>query len=421
MSAKIQEWRTLWPLALVALLGVAGSGLYSMTSGVFMGELIREFGWSKTQFTSSMTGQILVSFITIPLVGRAIDRFGVRAVALTGLAPAVVGMGLLGLANGEIWQWWMLCIVQSVSIALLLPPVWITGVVGRFHASRGLAIAVALAGAGAGAAIWPSLSAFYVENLGWRLAYGAVALSWAALMVPLTIAFFYGPSGGPTLREKRVLQPYAYILRTRTFLCLTVSGALFICVCYGMMLHLVPILRTGGMSLSEAAMVAGVAGLFSILGRIATGFLLDIMPTRVFGVSVFLLPVAVSLLLQFGVSSLPIALVAVAILGLSMGAESDIMTYIASRRFDHAVFGSVYAVIQAVFSTSAVAGSVLAGTLFDMGGSYSLFLNVLIPMTLLGAALLAVVPDQKPLSRPSDGTLDRPATAPPRHEVPAAE
>lgn len=360
---KLQEWRALWPLALVAMLGVTGSGIYSMTSGVFMEELTREFGWSKTQFTSAMAGQILAGLIFVPLVGRAIDRFGARAVALTGLAPAVIGMGILGLVNGSLAQWWILCGIQSISLVLLLPPVWITGVVGRFHASRGLAIAVALAGAGLGAATWPVLAAFYVEHFGWRLAYGAVAVSWGILMAPLTIAFFHGPPGAPTLRERRSVQPYAHILLSRTFLSLTASGALFIGVCYGITLHLVPILRASGLGLSEAAIVAGVAGIFSIVGRIVTGFLLDIMPTRILGVSMFLIPVGVALLLLFGVTSLPLALVAVALLGLSMGAESDILTYIASRRFDQSVFGSVYAVIQAVFATSVPAGSMLAGAL----------------------------------------------------------
>lgn len=399
-SMKWQEWRTLWPLALVAMLGVTGSGIYSMTSGVFMGELTEEFGWSKTQFTSAMTGQILAGLILVPVVGRAIDRFGARAVALTGLAPAVLGMGLLGLADGSITQWWILCAFQGVSLVLLLPPVWITGVVGQFHASRGLAIAVALAGAGLGAALWPVLTAFYVDHLGWRLAYGAVAASWAIVMVPLTLAFFHGSPEGPTLRERRPPQPYVHLLRSRTFLCLTISGALFIGVCYGITLHLVPILRGSGLDLSGAAMVAGVAGLFSIFGRIATGFLLDMMPTRLLGVGMFLLPVGVALLLLLGVTSLPLALVAVALLGLSMGAESDILTYIASRRFDQSVFGSVYAVIQAVFATSVPAGAMLAGALFDHGGSYALFLIITIPMTLIGASLLALVPDQAPGEMP---------------------
>lgn len=399
-SAKLKEWRSFWPLALAALLGVAGSGLYSMTSGVFMGELVRAFGWSKTQFTSSMTGQILVNLVTVPLVGRAIDRFGAKAVALTGLLPAIGGMALLGFANGSIWQWWLLCMLQAVTIAMVLPPVWITGVVGRFHASRGLAIAVALAGAGAGAAFFPIVSAFYVEHLGWRLAYGAVALSWGGLMIPLTLAAFRGGRRDPAPREKRKLLPYGHILRSGPFLCLTISGGLFICVCYGMMLHLVPILRGGGLDLSIAAMVAGIAGLCSIAGRIATGFLLDNVPTRVFGVVVFLLPVAASLLFLFNMGSFPLVLLAVVILGLGMGAESDILTYIASRRFDRAVFGSVYAVIQTVFSTSAVAGSILAGALFDLGGSYDLFLMAVIPVTMFGAFLLALVPDQRPLSHP---------------------
>lgn len=401
-SPKMLEWRAMWPIAMVAMLGVAGSGLYSMTSSVFMGELTHAFGWSKAQFTSSMTGQIMVNVFTVPLVGRAIDRFGTRAVALTGLLPAVLGMAILGLANGTIWQWWMLCIIQAMTIALVLPPVWITGVVGNFRVSRGLAIAIALAGAGVGAAIWPVLAAFYVEWLGWRLAFGAVALTWGAVMIPVTVSFFHGPKGGPTLREKRTPQPIAHILLSRTFLCLTISGALYICVCYGMILHLVPILRTGGLDLSTAALVAGIAGIFSIVGRLGTGFLLDIVPTRIFGVTVFILPVAVSLLFHYCVWSFPLMLLAVTILGLALGAESDILSYIAARRFEHAVFGSVYAVIQTVFSISAVAGSVLAATLYDIGGSYALFLNVTIPMTIIGAVTLGFVPDQKPLNTKAD-------------------
>ena len=392
-AAKRQEWARMWPLPFVAMLGVAGAGVFAFSSGVFMDELGRDFGWSKTEFTSAMTVTLLVSLVMIPLIGRLIDRIGPRPIALFGIIPAALGTAALGLANGSVWQWWVLCTVQALGCVIVVPPVWLAAVVSQFHASRGLALAVGLAGSGLGTAVWPMLAAVFVEHLGWRLAYPAMALCWAALMLPLT--FFLFRSAPARAVPAHVAQDhpagYARSLFSRTFLCLAASGGIMILICYGLMIHFVPILRGEGLDLPTAAGLAGLAGLCSILGRILTGILLDLMPSRLFAVLVFLLPLVVCILLLRAEGAFPLLVLAAVLLGLAMGAESDILTYITSRRFDPSLFGSLYAVIQTVLAVTSIGGSIVAGALYDVAGSYTLFLTALVPLSIVGALLVSLV------------------------------
>ena len=391
--AKALEWRRFWPLPFVALWGMAGSGIAVYSTGVFMGELTRAFGWTKTQYSSAMTIQLILLLVVVPAVGRAVDRFGPRAVALAGIVPTMAATAALGLADGRLWQWWMLMGFQTIGAVMLIPPVWITAVVGQFHASRGLALAVALAGIGVGTALWPMLAAFFIERLGWRLAYGALAVSWGVVIAPLTFLFFYGPQDRvPLAARTRRAAPFAHHLRSGVFLCFAGSGGLFVLVCQAMTLHLVPILRGAGVGLAAAAGLAGVAGVASIAGRLATGVMLDAMPAQRLGVIVFLLPAAAAVLLAFGGGSMTVAVIAALLLGLSMGAEGDILNYLSALRFDHAVFGSIASAIQTVTAVTSVGGVMAAAAMYDRAGSYTPFLMATIPLTILGAILLALLP-----------------------------
>jgi MFS family permease len=405
---KLDEWRRLWTLPLTALVGISGSGAIVYSTGVFMDEVVADFGWSKTQYTSAMTGQILVLLFAVPLVGRAIDRFGPRRVALSGILPAIAGAAGLGLANGEVWQWWLLNLFHTVGSVMIVPPVWITAVSGRFDASRGLALAVALAGTGVGTALWPILAANYIELFGWRWAYLALGLTWGAVIVPLALLFFFGPSERATNRNtgRKAAPPITHQLVSPKFVWLTLAAAVFVVTSYALVVHLVPILREAGLDLRTAASLAGLTGICSIIGRILTGLLLDSVPTKAFAVVVFALPAIVSLLLGLGDSSMPIIVCAVVVMGLAMGAESDILAYIASRQFDHSIFGSVFAAIQTVTAVASLCGVMLAGYLFDLRNDYSLFLALAAPAAVFSALCIFFVP-----ARVSAPERDAPASS----------
>lgn len=411
MQAKAtarQEWAAMWPMPIVAMLGVMGSGILSYSSGVLIVPITEAFGWSRVQFSSGFAVQMVVMLVCAPFVGRAIDRFGPRRVALWGGPPYVVALAALGLlANGAVWQWQLLCVLQGVIGAFVSVPAWMTGLVTRFDASRGLAIAFALAGLALGGLVWPIAAALYLEWAGWRLTFGLLALSWGVVVLPLAFLFFYGAADVPGVSGERPTKPPAFplrtvlrVLRTRAIILVIVAGALFGMVTVGLMQHIVPILRANGLTLREAAMVAGIGGLAALTGRIGGGFLLDRVPTRLLGAVAFSLPVALALMLLQGLPSVPLSIAAVVIFGLASGAETDLVTYLLSRRVPTAMFGSAYAVVLSVFAICAGMGPLLASKLYDLNGDYRLYLWSIVPMVLTGALLIWLVPSGR------TGTVD---------------
>lgn len=402
-----QEWALMWPLPLASMMGISSCAMFAFSSGVFMEEMTGAFGWTRAQFSSTFVIMMGLGLFVGPAVGWLIDRIGPRRVALIGILPFVVTFSMLGLASGPLWQWSALCVLFAVFQIALGQVTWVTAVISRFEASRGLALAVTLAGLGLGSFVWPQLAAIYIERLGWRLAFPAMALTWMIVALPLILAFFYGANDRSALpRQKQVRRPYGPAIRSRSFIGLVLAGGLFASAYFGLQVHLVPLLKSGGMTLTSAAGIVGLIGIFSVIGRLATGHFLDHLPTRLIGVVAFLLPAVSALLLMLLPGSVPAAIAAVALLGLASGAELDIITFIAARRFGRDVFGSIYALFMAIISVCASVGPVVAGSLFDATGSYHGFLVYMVAAVVTAAALIAWIPISSKLE-----TTPVPATA----------
>jgi MFS family permease len=389
-----REWKAHATLPFLGMLGVAGCVVKPFTSGVMIGPVTHAFGWSRAEFSSGFTLQTIILLLISPIVGRTIDRFGPRNVALAGLPPALCTLGLLGTANGQVWQWQLLCVLQALAGAFIAAPVWVTAITRRFNTSRGLALAFTLAGVALGSMIWPIVTALFVEQFGWRLTFPALAFSWGIVFFPLAVIFLprdQTESDAPETDPR----PWGEIganLLSRPVICVVAAGALFSIVTMGINLHLIPILQDRGFGLTAAAALAGVAGFSSLAGRILTGFLLDRLPTRLLGIVAFLLPVIVSVLLSQGGGSLAAALPAVVIFGLASGAETDIVTFMVSRRVPLEIFGSVYSVVSSIFALCAGIGPLYASALFDLRGNYALYLLTIAPIVTLGAFLIWLAP-----------------------------
>jgi MFS family permease len=387
-----QEWAAMWPLPLVSMLGYVGGAAFSYSAGVSMVRLTEQFGWSRAEFSSAFTIHSLVMLVTAPIVGRLADRIGSRKVALAGIVPYMVGLSLFGLATGSIWQWWLLSFLQALCASLIGGAIWMKAVVGRFSASRGLALATVLAGSGVATSLWPLLAAMFIEHLGWRLAYPAMALGWGAVMLPLAFLFFHDgeqAEAAPSPRSRPL--PFRQVLASRTFLCLAIAGALFSPLTLGILMHLVPIFQGNGIGLAEAAGIAALTGLFAIAGRLATGLLLDLFPTRPVAIAVFLLPAVLGLLMLNLDGSATMAIVAVAVLGFVSGADGDIIAYLIARAFDREVFASVYAIMVSILSLSSSLGPLVAGAIYDRWHSYTPYFVGIIPVALLAAVLVGAV------------------------------
>jgi len=316
----------------------------------------------------------------------------------------------LSLAGPSIVSWWALWAVFGVATLFMKPTIWSTAVSSHFTVGRGLALAVMLSGTGVAQACLPTITRLLIDGLGWRGAYVALGAGFAVVVVPVLWFFFHDArferdgSGkkisssvtGYTLREG---------VRTRQFWQLLVTAIVITGVIVGFVFHLVPLLSEMGLGRANATYIAGIAGIFSIIGRLAVGAMLDRMPGPPVGaISVALPIIAASLLLGFP-GSLPMAIVAIAFLGLCIGGEYDSVIYLSTRYFGMRSFGSLFGWVASALLAGVGLGPWIAGTIRDTTGSYDLFLWIVIPLAGLSALLLGTLgkyPDYSPKPVPNE-------------------
>lgn len=391
-----QEWAAGWPLPFLGMIGIAGSTIFPFASGLLMEPMTAAYGWSRSEYSFAFLLQVIVGFFFAPLAGRLIDKYGARAVILRGIPVTVAGFLLVGLVGQPVWQWWALVVLLGITCAPILPTGWMAAVISRFEVTRGIALAIALAGVGLGTAIWPVLAALLLEYVGWRPVLPLLGLGWGLVVLPLAFFFLHQKRAEPAdvASAERPAPPpkVGEVVRSPAFILITAAGGIFIGTLYGFNLHLVPILKGLGYTNTSAAGIAGLAGIMAIVGRVVTGFLLDRLPTKPIGLVIFLIPICSALMLWSAEAVGIVPLAAVILLGLSIGAETDIIAYVASRQFDQRIFSSAYAIVTSVFSLCAGAGPLLASSLYDRAQSYDLFFPVACGLIGIGAVCLALVP-----------------------------
>ena len=149
-----------------------------------------------------------------------------------------------------------------------------------------------------------------------------------------------------------------------------------------------PILKGSGATPLAAAGIASLVGIFSIIGRLGTGFLLDRFPAHLVGAAAFLLPIIGSvLLLMAGTDPIGQALAAAAF-GLTLGSEVDVVGYLAAKHFGLKNFGSLYGAMVMALAVGTAFGPLAAGAVFDHNHSYAPFLMLTMVMAAVSALAL---------------------------------
>ncbi|WP_174273946.1 MFS transporter [Sphingomonas bacterium] len=395
-----REWRGHWPLPLVAALGTAASVIPYYSIGPFMTPLTNAFGWSRAQISAGILISNGTAAIFAVLIGLLVDRLGPRRVGLVGVALICTAFGLLGLATGGIGNWyghWLLVGIGGVTVQT---SIWASAVSSRFIASRGLAIAITMCGNGIAAALMPVVAALLIYRYGWRAGFGGVGGVWLVAFLPLLLLFFRGAQDHQGRRKANIVEGAQPIrtgltlsqgLRSPAFYKLAFAGAIYSVALIGTIVHFVPILIDRGRDPVSAAAIAGFVGIASIVGRLSTGMLLDRFRGDRVAPLAFILPTLGFFLLVAGGRSFPVEAAAALIIGLSVGAELDVIAYLASRYMGLRSYGALFGTMISALSLGTALGPIAAGATFDMSGSYGNFLLAGIPAMLVCAGVLATL------------------------------
>lgn len=393
--ADVAARRQPWPLVAVALFGISsGPAAFGLASvGLYIDHFQRLYGWSRTEISAAVSIMMVCTALSLPVVGHLIDRFGAKRV----LIPSVIAMGLCLLAIPLVTAYWQFVAIY-VGIGTLAAgsnaAAYLRVLASWFDRSRGLAIGIAGSGTGLGFAYVPIVTQYLIANYGWQAGYVGLGLIMLCLTLPL-VAFALREA--PADVKASLLEAPASSVgkslveaaSTRDF---WILGAVFVTasvVLYGLIPHLAPLLIDRGFDSGTAAQFASAFGLSAFGGRILIGYLLDKFDARRIAL-VFLSLSACSLpLLAFELPAWTL-LAAGALLGGSLGAEVDMLAYLASRYFGLRCFAQIYNVLFAAVMLGMAAGPILFGFVFDATGSYGPLLLLGVPAC-AGAALLTLL------------------------------
>jgi MFS family permease len=389
------EWRSFWYLPIAGALGYATSVLHVYSLGPYIGPLQQEFNWSRAQISAGLTLASLLSAIFCIPVGRLVDRIGPRKIGLIGVLAMTAAYALLSTTTGTRTNWYVMWAIVAVGTFFVQATVWTSAVASRFETSRGLAFAITLCGASVAQVISPIIVTSFIGAEGWRTAFWATGALWAAFVFPLIFFGFRGARDQGSKASVAVVEPRVLSgvtlsdgMRSSAMYKLLMAAGLFSFTIIGIVVHFAPILTDSGVTPMKAAGIVSLIGIFSIIGRLGTGFLLDKFPGHKVGAVAFLIPiVACVLLLFYGANSFSHA-AAAAIFGLTVGSEVDVIAYLAAKHFGLKSFGALYGVLQMALAAGTAFGPLAAGAVFDNYGSYRPFL--MLTIALMTASAIAI-------------------------------
>ncbi len=400
------EWRRNGMLPLAAALGYATCVIHIYGLGVYIGPVAEEFGWSRAAVTVGLTLSMMIQALTAIPIGLAVDRFGPRKLALIGVVLTCAAFANIGNASGGQANWYMIWIVMSLASLPVQATVWTSAVASRFTASRGLALAVTLCGASVALIVFPWLGAKLIADHGWRQAMRIEAVIWLAVAWPLVFLLFRGaqdvkpadiaPEERAALRGISMRQG----LRSTVFLRLMLVALLFTFAMIGLNVHFPLMLKAQGYDPLAAARQASLIGFASIPGRIGTGLLLDRLRASQVGAAAFMLPAVACLVLLLGGGGTLSAVIAAGFIGFTLGAEVDVLVFLTTRHFGLKNFGGLYGGVLAALSVGTAFGPLAAARVFDVEGSYDLFLWFTVALMLVSSAALLSLP--QPEDAPTD-------------------
>jgi hypothetical protein len=99
------------------------------------------------------------------------------------------------------------------------------------------------------------------------------------------------------------------------------------------------------------------------------------------------LPAVGLALLGMQPDALWIVVLAMLLLGISQGAEGDIVAYLVAGRFTFALFGTVAGIITAAIGIAAAMGGLILSAMLNAGGGYVGFLMLSAASVAIGALL----------------------------------
>ena len=380
-----------WVVLAVGFFGLLAAQGARLAFGAFVVPWEEDFGASRGAISSVSMVSFLVYGLSQPLMGRLVDRFGVRLVFSSGVLLVGLSLGVAALARSTLELALVYGLVASLGFGAASNVAAGVAVTRWFDSRRGLAFGVIEAGFGAGQLVLVPGSLLLIEALGWRAALLAVGAFAALVAFPVLALLLrsspeeigarpYGreavdapsdTSGGePAKASDEPDAPKVGLYTSRAFWGLSLP--FFVCgvTTTGMIdTHLVPYAHDHGHTAAVAGLAVALLAAFNVLGTLASGPLSDRFDGRKILGALYAVRAMTILLLLFTDSSA--WLVAFGVLfGLVDFASVAPTQLLASRYFRGHSVGVVFGPLFLSHQVGSALGAYVPGAVHDLTGGY---------------------------------------------------
>lgn len=392
-----------WPVVAAAfLVATFGFGLGFYGPGIYLVALKARHGWSTGELSSAITmyyvfGAGLLFFV----VGPLFDRWGARIVVTIGTIAMACGLVVLTLLT-RLWQIYVAFGVMSLGWATMSGAAINIIVAPWFDRRRGLALSWAMNGASAGGVVIAPLLVLLIS-----VGLDATAALMLAVLLPVVMLMLRSkhpdehdmadfrstsmkaPASAATSANEVSEFRLGAVLRSRAFVMTSIPFALGLTAQVGFLTHQVAFLSPT-IGTIAAGWAVSLTTFAAVVGRIATGFILDRLNRR-----------AVAFL-NFLVQALGVGILATSteesalylgclLFGVGVGNATSLPGLIVQQEFSKHHFARIVSLIVAINQFSFAFGPTLLAQLQHAEGTYTVALLVCLVME-IAAAIVVLSP-----------------------------
>jgi MFS family permease len=384
-------------LGAVSITEVVSWGILYYAFTVFMAPMQAELGWSREVLTGGYSLALLCSGLAAVPVGWWLDRHGPRAVMTAGSCLGTLLLVAWSQVSTPTSFYLIMAGIGLVMAAVLYDPAFaLIAVWFRQHRGRALTI-LTFFGAWTSFLFIP-LSAYLVSWVGWRSALLVLASLLAAMTIPLHALVLrrspqdlgLRPDGGPREGTGPVMIAPADrqvslrgALQDADFWWLTCAFAVSTFATVALTVHLIPYLTEQGIPATQAATIAGLFGLMSLVGRLILGPLGDRYPRQV--VTALLMGMQlVGMLVLTLMPTLLGAIVYITLFGAGSGTLTMMRAALLAERYGSAQYGKINGTMSLGLTLARTLASISATLLAGQLGGYQGLLWILVGLSAAG-------------------------------------
>jgi len=389
------ELITGWRVLVGSMIGI-GVGIIALPGPavmVTMRSLQDEFGWSRAEISLGPTILLTTLALIAPILGWVSDRVAAAKIVVVSLGALSASLFAFSQMGASLAIYYGIFVILGILGCGAATIVYARAISLTFVRMRGFALGLAMVGNGLTGIFLPIVLTPYAAEHGWRAVFVVLALvSLAAMPVIGFLLRRVEPASVPMIRTNPDLiagKTFAEGLRERVLWIMLLCFLVIPLASAGLQLHFMAYLDDAGVKPTMAGFIGGTMGAALIIGRVLTGYLIDRFFAPLVGAALMLV-CAACMLIQ-GIWGVSAALLGALAIGLSIGAEMDLIGYLVGRYFGMKAYGRIYGLMYTTVLAGSSLSNVAYGLILDATGTYTIALYTSSGLFVLSAALFMLM------------------------------